>query len=508
MMEKEIVVDINPYQTRVILLEDSVPCEIFIEQRGKERLVGNIYKGRVQNVLPGMQAAFVDIGLEKNAFLYAGDIQLDNQEFVFGGKESLIKQLPTNIKDIVRSGQEILVQVFKEPVGVKGARITTHVTLPGHILVLMPGVDYVGVSRRICDETERERLKFLLEGIKPDGMGVIVRTAGKGKNEDEYTSELQFLLRLWDKIAKKSDITSAPRLVHAEEPLIFRILRDLLTPDVKRVVINDKEFFDRVQIIAGIISPVLRDRVVLYDGLPDIYDELGLERVIDMALMRKVQLKNGGYLIIDQTEALTTIDVNTGKFIGNSDNLQDTITAANCEAAKEIARQLRLRDISGIIIIDFIDMDETEDREKVVQTLKDALKNDRTRTNVLGMTQLGLVEMTRKKERQPISNTLQSQCPYCSGSGKVLSCETILLKIRKQIMNRFSLDSTENYLIRVHPKIAALIKENSTHDAPIFPKAKGQAIYVLADINRYISDFAIDAITESELKKFDKADKY
>lgn len=507
-MDKEIVVDINPYQTRVILLEDNIPCEIYIEQRGKERLVGNIYKGRVQNVLPGMQAAFVDVGLDKNAFLYAGDIQLDNQEFVFGGNESPIKQAPVNIKDIVRPGQAILVQVFKEPVGVKGARITTHVTLPGHILVLMPGVDYVGVSRRISDEIERERLRNILEEIKPSGMGVIVRTAGKGKQEDEFASELKFLTRLWSKIAKKSDVTPAPRLVHAEEPLIFRILRDLLTTDVKRVVINDKEFFDRVQIIAGIISPVLPDRVVLYDGLPDIYDELGLERVIDMALMRKVQLKNGGYLIIDQTEALTTIDVNTGKFIGNSDNLQETITTANCEAAKEIARQLRLRDISGIIIIDFIDMDETEDREKVLQTLKDALKSDRTRTNVLGMTQLGLVEMTRKKERQPISNTLQTPCPYCGGSGKVLSSETILLKVRKQLMNRFSAEDCGSYLVRVHAKIAALIKENSTDEAPIFPKAKGRAIYVLADANRYISDFAIETITESDIRKLDKADRY
>ncbi len=507
-MDKEIVVDINPYQTRVILLENGMPCEIYIEQRGKERLVGNIYKGRVQNVLPGMQAAFVDIGLEKNAFLYAGDIQLDNQEFVFGNGESQLKQASLNIKDIVKPGQEILVQVFKEPVGVKGARITTHVTLPGHILVLMPGVDYVGVSRRIFDEAERERLKSLLEGLKPSGMGVIARTAGKGKCETEFASELKFLNRLWDKIIKKSDITTAPRLVHAEEPLIFRILRDLLTTEVKRVVINDKEFFDRVQIIAGIISPVLYDRVVLYDGLPDIYDELGLERVIDMALMRKVQLENGSYLIIDQTEALTTIDVNTGKFIGNSDNLQETITTANCQAAKEIAKQLRLRDISGIIIIDFIDMDETDDREKVLQTLKDALKNDRTRTNVLGMTQLGLVEMTRKKERQPISNTLQTSCPYCGGSGKILSSETILLKVRKQLMNRFSAESSGSYLVRVNPKIAALIKDNSTEEAPIFPKCKGRAIYVLPDANRYISDFAIEAITDGDIRKLDKADRY
>lgn len=508
-MEKEIAVDINPYQTRVVLLENGIPCEIYIEQRGKERLVGNIYKGRVQNVLPGMQAAFVDIGQDRNAFLYAGDIHLDKQEFAFSGKESPIKQTNVNIKDIVRPGQEIMIQVFKEPVGVKGARVTTHVTLPGHILVLMPGIDYIGVSRRISDEAERERLRALLESIIPTGMGAIVRTAGEGKEKDEFSAELDFLLRLWSKISKKCETMPAPRLIHAEEPLIFRILRDLLTADVKRVIINDGEFFERVQIIAGMLSPMLRDRVVLHEGVPDIYDELGLERVIDMALTRKVQLKNGGYLIIDQTEALTTIDVNTGKFIGNSDNLQETITEANCEAAKEIARQLRLRDISGIIIIDFIDMDETEDREKVIHVLKEALRNDRTRTNVLGMTQLGLVEMTRKKERQPISNTLQEPCPYCSGSGKVMSSETVLLKVRKQLMNRFACDGSGSYLVRVNSKVAALIRSNNSENAPIFPKAKDKSIYVISDEDRYISDFSIERISESQAKMLHgKADRY
>ncbi|MEA4970687.1 MAG: Rne/Rng family ribonuclease [Candidatus Pelethousia sp.] len=497
-MQKEIVIDINPYQTRVVLIEDGSPSEIYIERRGKERLVGNIYKGKVQNVLPGMQAAFVDIGLERNAFLYAGDIVLDKGDFQFGGHEGdqKLDEAP-NIKDIVKPGQDIMVQIIKEPVGTKGARVTTHVTLPGRSLVLMPTVNYIGVSRRIDDEEERARLKAAIEGVKPAGMGLIVRTAAEGNTQGEFASDVAFLTRLWERIQQKGKMLSAPRLIHAEEPLMFRTLRDLFTSEIDRLVINDREFFERIQVVAGIISPNLQDRVILHEGLPDLFDIYKLETVIDKALSRKVWLKNGGYIIIDQTEALTTIDVNTGKYIGN-DSLQETITETNCEAAREIARQLRLRDISGIIIIDFIDMDEIADKERVLDTLRAELKKDRTKSNVLGITQLGLVEMTRKKTRQCISNTLRSPCPYCGGDGRVLSRETMVLKVRKKLIRAFAQNDSASYLVRLNPSVAELIEENSEADAPLLPKAPGRTIYVQPVPGMHIEEFTIAPITSQE----------
>ncbi len=497
-MEKEIIVDINPYQTRVVLLEDGSPSEIYIEHRGRERLVGNIYKGRVQNVLPGMQAAFVDIGLERNAFLYAGDIQIDRSDFTFDGKQDEIKPAPLNIKDIVKPGQEVIVQIVKEPVGTKGARVTTNITLPGRTLVLMPNVCYVGVSRRIEDEEERTRLKNILEDIIAEyHMGVIVRTAAEGKGIAEFHADLQFLARLWERIQQKGKLLTAPHLIHAEEPLVFRTIRDLFTPDIKRLVINDKEFYEKIQVVAGILSPALRERVELYEGIPDMFDLLGLESAIEKALSRKVWMKNGGYIIIDQTEALTTIDVNTGKFVG-TDNLQETITLTNCEAAKEIARQLRLRDISGIIVVDFIDMDEIADKERVLATLRAELQKDRTKSNVLGITQLGLVEMTRKKTRQCISHTLQSPCPYCGGDGKVLSQETVVLKARKQLMRMFSSDSTCDYLLRVHPHIAEIIAEHSLPQSPILPVMNGKTVYVQTDHHMRVDEFEVSRLCTQE----------
>ncbi len=497
-MDKEIIVDINPYQTRVVLLEDGSPSEIYIERRGKERLVGNIYKGRVQNVLPGMQAAFVDIGLERNAFLYAGDIQIDRSDFIFAGEASEIKTSPASIRDIVRPGQEIMVQIVKEPVGTKGARVTTNITLPGRTLVLMPSVSYVGVSRRIEDEEERTRLKDILEGITAEyKMGVIVRTAAEGKEEAEFRADMQFLARLWERIRQKSRLVSAPRLIHAEESLVFRTIRDLFTPDIKRLVINDRDFYEKIQVVAGILSPALRERVELYEDVPDMFDLLGLESAIDKALARKVWMKNGGYIIIDQTEALTTIDVNTGKYVGN-DNLQETITVTNCEAAKEIARQLRLRDISGIVIVDFIDMDKIADKERVLATLRAELQKDRTKSNVLGITQLGLVEMTRKKTRQCIAHTLQSPCPYCGGDGRVLSPETVVLKARKQLMRLLATDAPADYLLRVHPQVADTIEDHSMPHTPIMPAMDGRALYVQADKHLRVDEFSLSRLNTAD----------
>lgn len=494
-MSRDLVIDINPYQTRVALMVDGETDELLIEKRGQGRLVGNIYKGRVQNVLPGMQAAFVDIGLERNAFLYAGDIQLDGNDFVFDGKQTDIKMPVPNIKDMVKVGQEIIVQLAKEGVGNKGARITTNITLPIRTLVLMPTVDYVGVSRRIEDEEERTRLKNILESIKEENMGVIVRTEGRGKSEEELKKDLEFLTKMWKRIQENGKRMSAPCLLHEEESLVFRAVRDMFTSEIDNLYINDAKYCEKVQMVANINSPGLGDRVVLYDKLPDMFDKFKIESSIDDVLSRKVWFKNGGYIIIDRTEALTTIDVNTGKYVGNNDNLQETITETNCEAAVEIARQLRIRDISGIIIIDFIDMDEVSDKERVINALKEELKKDRTKSTVLGITSLGLVEMTRKKTRHCIDDTLRVPCPYCNGEGRVLSPETVLMKARKKLRRCFESENMKEYMLTLHPDV---IKFMEGDEDMVIPKKDGTTVTIKADSNMHVSEFFVDPVVHKK----------
>ncbi|MFZ5974339.1 MAG: Rne/Rng family ribonuclease [Bacillota bacterium] len=513
-MQKEILVDIHPYQTRVALLEDRELSEIYIERRHKQCLVGNIYKGRVQNILPGMQAAFVDIGLEKNAFLYAGDVYVDQSSFEFEGNgktPQLEKGNIPDIKDLLKPNQEIMVQVIKEPTGTKGARVTIHVTLPGRLLVLMPTVNYVGVSRRIEGEggNERGRLKSLIEGIKPKSMGIIVRTAAEGKNEDDFKSEIRFLGRLWEKIQQKYNNVKAPRLVHLEENLVFRTIRDIFNAEIDRVYINDRDYFDKAVALSNIVTPWLTDRIHFYDGEEELFDSYGLEAKIDKSLARKVWLKNGSYLVFDQTEALTTVDVNTGKFVGN-DSLQQTILETNLLAAKEIARQLKMRDISGIIIIDFIDMEDDSHGEQVVETLREALKGDRTKTNVLGMTSLGLVEMTRRKIRQRVSDVMQSTCPYCDGAGKVYSEDTMALKVRKEII-KFA-KSKEGKVIVVHANlsvVANLLKKKG-EDAGFLPAFPGRKIMLIGDEHMHRVQFQVRGAQsrESVLQNWPDAIEY
>ena len=466
-MYKKIVADINPFEARIALLENDQLVEIHVERRGRERLVGNIYKGRVANVLPGMQAAFVDIGQERNAFLYAGDILADTSDFEFEQKAEYPNLRPTSIEEMVQEGQEIMVQVLKQPGGTKGARITTHVTLPGRMLVLMPTVNHVGVSRRIENEGERHRLKEIMERIKPEDMGIIVRTAAVGKGEEDFIGEVRFLERLWRRINKKSEILRAPRLIHAEESLVFRTVRDMFTTDVDEFVINNREYYDKVTAVAGIIAPYMKDRVRLYKGGTSIFDEYGIQARIDKALEKKVWMKNGAYIIIDETEALTVVDVNTGKFVGDN-NLQETILKVNIEASKEIARQLRLRDISGIIVIDFIDMEVEGNKLKVMEALEQALAKDRTKTNVLGITSLGLVEMTRKKVRRKLSSLVTRTCPYCGGSGLVNSEETTSMNIRRLIFRQVENSNIKEYLIEVNPSVAKYIERKNAAFLPIF----------------------------------------
>ena len=496
-MNKKIIADISPLEARIALLEDEKLVEVHVERRGRERLVGNIYKGRVANVLPGMQAAFVDIGLERNAFLYAGDILADTSDFVFGQKTEYPNLRTKSIEDMVHEGQEIMVQVLKQPGGTKGARITTHVTLPGRMLVLMPTVNHVGVSRRIEDEQERNRLKEILEELKPKDMGLIVRTAAVGMSAEDFIGEIRFLERLWQRINSRSEILRAPRLIHAEESLIFRTLRDMFTPEVTEFVINDREYCDKAIAVAGIIAPYMKDRIHLYKSRCSIFDDFGIQSRIDKALDRKVWMKNGAYIIIDETEALTVVDVNTGKFVGDSD-LQQTILDVNIEAAREIARQLRLRDISGIIVIDFIDMEIEANRQQVVAALQDALAKDRTKSNVLGITSLGLVEMTRKKMRRGLSTITKKTCPCCGGSGKIDSEETTALNIRRHLLRQAENTDTKEFLIEVHPSVAAYIEKCSEPDQPILPKIEGVKFYVLSNETMKGDNYKIIEIASSK----------
>ncbi|MEG0257425.1 MAG: Rne/Rng family ribonuclease [Christensenella sp.] len=480
-MVKKIIADANTHEARVALTEGKELVEIQVETRGKERLVGNIYKGRVANILPGMQAAFVDVGLEKNAFLYAGDILCDESDFLFeeGAEDVPIKKkldIP-NIKELLKPNQEIMVQVLKQPGGTKGARVTTHITLPNRLLVLMPTVDHVGVSRRIDDEQKREDLKELMTRLKPQGMGVIVRTLAEQATEEELEAELKFLVRLWEKVQEKADFVSAPRLVHAEETLLFRTVRDMFTPDVEEFVINDKDYYEKVLAVVNIVSPGMEKRLKLFDEGGNIFDYYEIEDKIGKALGRKVWMKNGCYLVIDETEALTVVDVNTGKYIGE-DNLQDTILNANIEAATEIAKQLRLRDISGIIVIDFIDMDADENKHMVVDALKEALKNDRTKSNVLGMTELGLVEMTRKKTRRKLSALTQTTCPCCNGSGRVYNMENMAMRVRREIIRTVEPQECGMFIVDVANNLADFIVSRNNQNQAILPHFENAHFFI------------------------------
>jgi len=456
-MVKEIIVDIGISEIRVALLEDKELVEIYIERPHHERLVGNIYRGIVSSVLPGMQAAFIDIGYEKNAFLYIGDA-IPKKEYNEDEEDAYKDYKEYNIEEILRAGQEITVQVIKEPIGTKGPRVTTHVTLPGRHLVLLPNADYTGISRRIESETERNKLKKIAEKIKPRGMGLIVRTASEGISVEECNHDLNFLTKLWEAIKQKEQSGLVPRCLHKDLNLIYRAVRDLFTWDIDKFIINNSQQYAEVLELVDMISPTLKMRVEYFSKSYDLFEYYQIDPKITKALARKVWLKCGGYLVMDQTEALTVIDVNTGKYIGNS-NLEDTVLRTNVEASKEIAKQLRLRDVGGIIIIDFIDMHQHDHQQMVLDTLKAALKKDRTKTTVVGMTGLGLIEMTRKKVRQVLASVMSVECPYCEGLGKILAPESVVRNAEKEVCNYFTHTNVNAVQLEVHPSVAALIEK-------------------------------------------------
>lgn len=415
-MSKEIFIDVNASETRVAIIEDNILVELYIENEETSKTVGNIYVGKVSRVLPGMQAAFVDIGADKNAFLYIRDA-ISEDEYVKNPKCDF------KISNILKVGQEIIVQVIKEAIGTKGARVTTHLTLPGRHLILLPLGDYIGVSRRIYDDELKEKLKLQAMKVKPDNMGLIVRTVVSSEESYNFSDDVEFLTNLWNEILKKTKKGRVPRCIYKDMGAILKTVRDCFSSDINKLTINSKEGYDNILEFLQFMSPDLKSKVHYVSNCQNLFEKYNIEYSISQALNKKVWLKCGGYLIIEETEALTVIDVNTGKFIGKN-NLEDTILKTNLEAVKEIVTQLRVRDIGGIIIVDFIDMKEAEHQDMLIAAMKEELKKDRTKTIVVGMTGLGLLEMTRKKIRRKLSSVLQSTCENCKGTGKVMIHKT------------------------------------------------------------------------------------
>jgi ribonuclease G len=472
-MPKELIINATDHETRVALVENGTLQELFIERPTECDIAGDIYKGQVLRVLPGMQAAFVDIGLDQAAFIYVADVLNDYHEFeqlmqlsreeedeVFG--ESDGNERPPSldqafmIEELLHEGQEIMAQASKAPIGNKGARITSRVSLPGRLLVLMPTTSHIGVSRRIEDEKERSRLKEALAAIRPDNYGFIARTVSEGVDTEKLANEMEFLISLWEEIQKKNANAPVPSLLHKELNVTLRAVRDLFTQEVDKLVIDSKAGYEEILQFLDTFMPKLKDSVELYEEPEPIFDAYNMESEISRALKKKVWLKSGGYIVIEHTEALVAIDVNTGRFVGKH-NLEETILKTNLEAVKEIAYQIRLRDIGGLIIIDFIDMEKKSNRERVFNVLKDALKKDRSKTNVLPLSELGLIEMTRKRTRETLNRMLCEPCFYCEGEGYLQSKRTICYNIYRD-MRRESVEMMgESVTLKVHPETAELL---------------------------------------------------
>ncbi|MCK5913240.1 MAG: Rne/Rng family ribonuclease [Desulfuromusa sp.] len=498
-MTKELVVCTTSQETRVALLEGGHIAELYIERDRQLGIVGNIYKGKVVRVLPGMQAAFVDVGLEKAAFLYVADVmdEMNQVERNIEGDEALLEQdedaelppLPP-IEDLLTEGQELLVQISKEPIGTKGARITSHISLPGRHLVYMPTVDHIGISRRIESEDERERLRQIVDSMRAPGTGFIVRTVSEGKSEEDLRHDMEFLVGLWENLSRGIDEINAPSLIHSDLDVTSKVLRDILTEDVKRIVVDNLEEYDKIVRFLRTFMPRLNYCIELYKGDEPIFDVYGLEVEISRSLGRKVWLKSGGSIIIEQTEALVAIDVNTGRYVGKH-NLEDTILKTNLEALKEIAFQLRLRNIGGLIIIDFIDMDKEAHREKVYTSLEDALKPDKNKTNILKISELGLVEMTRKRVRESIGRTLCEPCQYCEGRGYVKGKLTIIYEILRELHREMSGLADGHVTLLAHPEITGLLIDEERCGVDELEQRYGRAVSINSRPGFHIEQFEI-----------------
>jgi len=489
-MRRQIVANVEPFETRVAVFEDGQVVNLFVE-RG-EPLAGNVYKARVANVLRGMDAAFVDIGLERNAFLQVGDVRSQR----IGGEDLEDAIGKGGIQQKLRVGQEILVQVTKEPMGTKGARVTTYIALPAHYLVLMPTVNYVGVSRKIDSEGERRRLREIAQRLRPQGMGLIVRTAAEGATEKDLQDDLRYLLSVWNRVLERARTSRAPALLYQDLRLLRRVARDLFTGEVERFVVDSPREYERLVDLVSSYAPHLRDRLELYRGQEPIFEHYGVEREIETALRRKVWLPSGGTLVVDRTEALTVIDVNTGRYVGERD-LATTILRTNLEAVQEVVRQIRLRDIGGIILVDFIDMENDKHRQQVLRALQEAVRRDRSKTHVIDLTQLGLVEITRKRVHQDLEAVLRMPCPYCEGRGRVLSPETMANRLRRELRRLCAACREPVLVLRVHPLVYAELVRDGAWLRRV-EEQTGKAVRVVPQEGLHVEQFETASATSRE----------
>jgi ribonuclease G len=498
-MKSKLVINVCEQETRVALLEDGTIAELYIERQDESDVAGNIYKGRVQRVLPGMQAAFVDIGMRQAAFIYVDDvIGRDPEglaEFAALAEEAQAESLETGtppkrppIEELIREGEEIMVQVAKSPIGTKGARVTSYISLPGRFLVLMPASRHVGVSRRIEDEAERTRLRELVGRLRAEETGYIVRTAAEGIEEAKITKEMAFLTNLWETIRKRFPAAPVPAMLHQELTVSLRAVRDLLTYEADQVVVDGVETYRSILSFLETFMPSMKESVERYEGREPVFDAFNLEGDISRALKRKVWLKSGGYIVIEHTEALVAIDVNTGRYVGKH-NLEETILKTNLEAVKEIAYQIRLRDIGGIIIIDFIDMQRKSNQEKVFNALREAARRDRSKTHILPMSDMGLIQMTRKRVRKPLKRMMCEPCFYCDGEGYLMSGRSICYNIYREVMRDTQDVPGRKVTIRVNPDIAELLHGEENGLILSLERITGKQIVIYPNPDYHLEEF-------------------
>lgn len=499
-------------ETRVAVLENGVISGFHNERHASRGVVGNIYHGRVVRVLPGMEAAFVDIGLEKAAFLHASDVFQDHSEAELpddddlddgddsesekgrgggSGRRKRRRDYPP-IEAQIREGQDLLVQVVKDPIGTKGARITCYISLPGRHLVFMPTVGHVGISRQIRSENERKRLRKLCDEMRPPGTGFIVRTAAEGVRSEALRQDMEVLINLWNDIYKRSQKGRPPRLLHTDLDLSLRAARDLSASELDRLIVDDREHYERIMDFVERVMPRFARSIELYVGREPIFDAFGIEDELKRALEKRVDLPSGGYLIIEQTEALTSIDINTGKFVGDK-TLEDTITLTNIEAAREIAYQLKLRSIGGLIIIDFIDMQESADRKKVTEALHAALADDKGRVKISEISEFGLVEMTRKRTSESLTQLLCEECSHCGGRGLIRSTETVSYEILREIKRQMEVVTQHDVTLRANPTVARHLREVEAASLKKLEQNANKRLHVRGEQHLHPEDYLVEA---------------
>ncbi len=467
-MGVEIAINITPQETRAAVLENKVVTELYVDRAKKKDFVGNVYKGKVVKVLPGMQAAFIDIGLERAAFMHVSDLSVGTEPgdiLVEGDEDEKSPEFPRPrrqtvrlIQELLEKDQELVVQISKGPIGTKGPRVTSYCSLPGRFLVLMPNVDHIGISRRIAEEEERSRLKDIMKRIREPGYGYIVRTVSEGVSEEDLRTDVGFLTAMWEDIVKKQDRHPAPAALHTDLDLTLRVVRDLFTKNVKRLLIDSKEECEAVREFVRRYLPDQTSRIYHYDKDESLFDHLGIEMEISRALSRKVWLKSGGHIVIDHTEAMTVVDVNTGRYVGKRDQ-EETILRNNLEAAREIAYQIKLRGIGGIIIIDFIDMERARNRDKVYHALVDAMGNDKARTRISRISDLGLIEISRERVREDLLRTLSDVCSDCDGRGYTRSALTVVYDIFRDIRRIGRAAGQRTVVLGAHPHIVEMLQD-------------------------------------------------